>query len=389
MENGIIGQLHEETKLLIQQCVTGDDYIKIFYALENLRKIRDDDFKAKIKSFKWEMFKPTHRMIELAMEDLYRKAARTAHSKPELIKPLRDFFLYPYKNSRARYDLIAALHDQESIELVFKTVDDQFKLDIDDDDIDKLCFYGLVEIAEVAGLKERVLKLVRNGFKRAIKIKEDDMVNDTILNLLGQLCVMLNDKEASPALYRAFKFAADENQDYEMNTVASRLAIYLTALDYGGSVKDIKHYIDYFMDSYEDEEFVVRACYAHWWFKKETNEALAFLNNPDKKKSLGLVAALLADLDEKRAITILESRLNDLANPVTKEVFKEAISRLKSQKEIPTNQERMIWMFGFISETQIALGDETDNIFIQRANAATLQDHGRVYEVDDATKSDM
>lgn len=388
MENGIIGQLHEETKLLIQQCITGDDYIKIFYALENLRKTRDDDFKAKIKSFKWEMFKPTHRMIELAMEDLYRKAARTARSKPELIKPLRDFFLCPYTDSRARYDLIAALHDQESIELVFKTVDDQFKLDIDDD-IDKLSFYGLVEIAEVAGLKERVLKLVRNGFKRAIKIKEDDMVNDTIFNLLGQLCVMLNDKEASPALYKAFKFAADENQDYEMNTVASRLAIYLTALNYSGSVKGIKDYIDYFMDSYEDEEFVIRACYAYWWFKKETNEALAFLNNSEKKKSLGLVAALLADLDEKRAIPILESRLKDLSNPVTKEVFKDAIGRLKSQKEIPTNQERMIWLFGFISQTQIALGDETDNIFIQRANFVTQQNHGMVYEVDDATKSDM
>lgn len=388
MENKIIGQLHEETKLLIQQCVTGDDYNKIFYALENLRKTRSNDFRAKIKSFKWQMFEPTSRMINLAMEDAYRKAALAARSKPELITSLRDFFLFPYKNSRARYDLIAALHDQESIELVFKTVDDQFKLDIDDD-IDKLSFYGLVEIAEVAGLKERVLKLVRNGFKRAIKIKEDDMVNDTIFNLLGQLCVMLNDKEASPALYKAFKFAADENQDYAMNTVASRLAIYLTALDYSGSVKDIKDYIDYFMHSYEDEEFVIRACYAYWWFKKETNEALTFLNNPEKKKSLGLVAALLADLDEKRAIPILESRLKDLSNPVTKEVFKEAITRLKSQNQIPTNQERMIWLFGFISQTQIALGDETDNIFIQRANFVTQQNHGMVYEVDDATKSDM
>ena len=174
-----------------------------------------------------------------------------------------------------------------------------------------------------------------------------------------------------------------------MNTAASRLAIYLTALDYNGPIDTIKSYIDYYSDSYDDDEFVVRARYAYWWFKHETNEALDFLNNPEKTKSLGLVAALLADLNEKKALPILQERMKKLSNKVTIEIFKEAISRLKLQQNIPENNYRMIWMFGYITPSEIALGDETDNEFIKRANETSEIDLGIVFEVDDSTPEDV
>lgn len=390
MENKTITQLHEETRELIRQCTVGDDYLKIFYALEELMNTRDKDFKKAISPFDWEMYGPTYKMIEDALEEMCRKAVMEARTKPEMIKLLRDFFLHPFDKLRGRYDLVAALHDPESVQRVFNRVDEQFKIGPGDDRLDKSCFFGLIEISKVSGYRSQVLNLVRMGFSRAInEKKESRLVNDTIYNILGQLCVILNDLEANTILHDAFVFAADEKRNYEMNTVASRLAIYLTALNYSGSLESIKKYIDSFNDSYEDEEFVMRACYAYWWLKKDSAEALAFLSSAEKKKSLGLVAALLTDLDEKNAIPVLENRMKDLTNPVTREVFKEAIHRLTSQKEIPVNKDRMIWMFGLITETEIALGNETDNIFIQRANAATHEDHGRVQEVDESTKDDL
>ncbi|MBW0434067.1 hypothetical protein HGB47_10595 [Leptospira yasudae] len=174
-----------------------------------------------------------------------------------------------------------------------------------------------------------------------------------------------------------------------MNLVAARLALYLTALDYQGPTDAIQDFIDYYSESYGDDEFVVIARSAYWWFQKYTAEALDFLNDPKKKKSLGIVASLLADLNEQKALPILQKRLKDLSNPVTIEVFKEAIRRLESQKDIPENKDRMVWMFGFVTRSELANGKETDNVFIQRANQISEKNYGVVEEVDDSTPNDL
>ena len=67
-----------------------------------------------------------------------------------------------------------------------------------------------------------------------------------------------------------------------------------------------------------------------------------------------------------------------------------AISRLENQKGIPVAKDRMIWMFGKKSDTELALGDETDNEFIIRAiKKAGDKELGMVYEVDDSSKEDI
>ncbi len=389
MSIGDIKQLHDETKTLLEKIKnSSNDYFKIFNEIENLRSLRNTVYKEKIENYKWEIYEPTHRLIEKTLEEMHRKAIDNSKNNPDLIKPLRDFFLSPFNQWRERYDLIAALGDAESAQMVFDIVDEQFKKEVDDD-IDKSSFYGLVELCKLPDYNERVLKIIRTGFNKTIKSAGDDLVNDTIFNILGQLCVILNDKQSADEVYKAFVFGADPEQHYEMNTASSRLAIYLTALDYNGPIDTIKSYIDYYSDSYDDDEFVVRARYAYWWFKNDTNEALDFINNTEKKKSLGLVAALLADLNEKKALPILQKRIKELTNKVTIEIFKEAISRLKLQQNIPENKNRMIWMFGFITPTEIALGDETDNVFIKRANETSEIDLGIVYEVDDSTPEDV
>lgn len=73
-----------------------------------------------------------------------------------------------------------------------------------------------------------------------------------------------------------------------MNTFAAKLALYLTALNYQGPTDAIKDYVDYNSEFYENDEFVVTAKYAYWWFQKNTAEALVFLNDPQKRKVLEL-----------------------------------------------------------------------------------------------------
>jgi hypothetical protein len=176
-------------------------------------------------------------------------------------------------------------------------------------------------------------------------------------------------------------------QNYEMNTVASRLMLYLTALGNEGPLDEIKKYIDYYNDSYEDEEFVVRARYAYWWFEKDTEEALDFLADRERKKSLGIVAAFLADMNEEKALPILETRINELKNQVTIEAFKEAIGRLKSRQE-RSSSERMIWMFGYVTPTEEVLGEGTDNQFTHRANIVSSSAQRVIYEADESTPED-
>lgn len=57
--------------------------------------------------------------------------------------------------------------------------------------------------------------------------------------------------------------------------------------------------------------------------------------------------------------------------------------------KIPDYNYRMIRMSGYITQSEIALGDETDNVFIKRANETSEIDPGIVFEADDSTPEDV
>ncbi|EKR93281.1 hypothetical protein LEP1GSC163_0814 [Leptospira santarosai str. CBC379] len=343
-------QFHDQTKELLEEIQkSSKDWIQIFYDIEGLYSSRQQDFGEVTK--RWKLYEPTHRMIEDALGIVYHKAIKKSARDPKALRSLRDFFLSPFEKLNPRYDLIAALGDPESAQIVFDAVEEEFNKEADDE-IDSSCFNGLFELFSIPEYKERILNIVRTGFDRTIEAADDDLVNDTIFNHLGRLCVQLNDESSAEEVFKAFVFGGDPERHYEMNTVAAKLALYLTALNYQGPTDTIKDYVDYYSKSYGDDEFVVTAKYAYWWFQKNTAEALVFLNDPQKKESLGIVASLLADLNEKRALPVLQTRLKDLTNPVTMEVFKEAIHRLETQQDVPRNMDRMIWMFGFRTKSR-------------------------------------
>jgi hypothetical protein len=84
---------------------------------------------------------------------------------------------------------------------------------------------------------------------------------------------------------------------------------------------------------------------------------------------LGLAAAVIADLDYKAARDTLAGRATTTESSVAAETMSEALQRLDKQQGPPPPAGRMIWMFGRKSQTEQALGSESDNVFVHRARA--------------------
>lgn len=93
--------------------------------------------------------------------------------------PYAIFFLNPFGNLRARYDLIAALGDSESAQIVFDAVDKEFYIEVDYD-VNSSCFDGLFELFSIPEYKERILNIVRTGFDRTIEAAGGGLVNHNI-----------------------------------------------------------------------------------------------------------------------------------------------------------------------------------------------------------------
>ncbi|EMO32809.1 hypothetical protein LEP1GSC175_1631 [Leptospira santarosai str. HAI821] len=85
----------------------------------------------------------------------------------------------PFGNLRARYDLIAALGDSESAQIVFDAVDKEFYIEVDYD-VNSSCFDGLFELFSIPEYKERILNIVRTGFDRTIEAAGGGLVNHNI-----------------------------------------------------------------------------------------------------------------------------------------------------------------------------------------------------------------
>jgi hypothetical protein len=204
---------------------------------------------------------------------------------------------------------------------------------------------------------------------------------------LGHSLIELGDPSAAGVLYRAFIFAGDDERNYEMNVAASHLAQSITAFAYDGPLDSIRQYIDNYSENYTDDEFVLRARYALWYLTGDRNGPLAYLQDGEHKRNLSFVVSALVDLNVKEALPVIEERLKTLENPVTIECFKEAIDRLQSQATAPAEADRMIWMLGRKTRTELALGEDTDNVFVLRAQKGGDTYYAGV-EADDSSPED-
>ncbi|WP_208797389.1 hypothetical protein [Flavobacterium limi] len=244
--------------------------------------------------------------------------------------------------------------------------------------------YNLINYANFPELRSGIISFIENSFdtlrKEAYNFKTEQdkiwndgyessvMVNSVAFGALVRTAGMLGEKRLAPLLYK--EFLGLEEEFYELNLERGTLSIALSILSYEGDIKEIQDILDDAVSNQYDineREHIMKMFYAFCILKKDKTRALDYLSNYKRTENLSFVAAALADLDVKNALPILRDRLNQLDCPITKEVFLEAIYRLEVQTEIPDTQNRMIWMFGKRNDTELALGNDTDNIFTLRA----------------------
>lgn len=244
--------------------------------------------------------------------------------------------------------------------------------------------YHLINYTNFPELRSRIISFIENSFdtlrKEAYnyKIEQDKiwndgfdssvMVNSVAFGALVRTAGMLGEKELAPLLYK--EFLGLEKEFYELNLERGTLSIVLSMLSYEGDIKEIQNILDDAVSNQYDineREHILKMFYAFCILKNDKTRALDYLSNYKRTQNLSLVAAALADLDVKDALPFLTDRLHQLDCPITKEAFLEAIYRLETQTELPDTLNRMIWMFGKRSDTELALGEDSDNIFVLRA----------------------
>lgn len=244
--------------------------------------------------------------------------------------------------------------------------------------------YALIQHGNDPVLRAEITSFIKNGFDilRKVaynkKIEEDKawndgyessaMVNHVVFGALARAAGLLGEKELAPTLYK--EFLGIKKAFYELSIERGTLSIALSMLEYEGEIREIQQLLDSAVaNEYNiiESQDILEMFYAFCILKKDKAKALNYLSNYKRLKNLSFVAAALADLDVKEAIPTLKDRFVQLDNPFAKEAFLEAIHRLESQKEVPASKDRMIWMFGKRTSSELALGNNTDNEFVLRA----------------------
>ncbi len=331
--------------------------------------------------------------FELEGQEMDRAHAAVQLAELALIKEAQDSdevrraFLAAVRAAPWKGHWIAALGtfgDDDSYQLVREMA--QRQLEVEYYDTKPAWFFALGALAHRAQFAEDARAFILGAFEylasRSRDATERKLVNAVAFGALAYVAAALPHPSTGPALLHAFRIAAgtaDVNAHYELNVTCGPLAIALASVGHAEALPDIDKFLEDF-DQYEGDAFIVQARYARWLLANDGAAAVAYLRDPEHGKSLGLVAAAIADLDYKPGRDALEERAFTLSNPVAQEAFAEALARLDKQFAPPFRDGRMIWMFGRRSPTEQALGEESDNVFVQRAMARTGDEElGMVY----------
>ena len=265
-----------------------------------------------------------------------------------------------------RIELLGKLSDAE----VYKLVRDEARKQLDREyhDTKPAWLFALGAAAQQPAFADDARPLVLGGFQYLVKHRKEKLVNSVAFSALAFAAANIQHPDTGPALHKAFRIAAEmENVDahYALNLTAGPIAIAISAVDYQPAAPDLAVYLDS-QDADADDDVVMQCRYARWMLAKDIRGAMAWLRRPQHKKNVGFAAAVLADLDHKRAAPAMVQRLASL-KPVAKQAIGEARTRLDKQQGPPAVADRMIWMFGRVSSTERALGAENDSVFVQRA----------------------
>lgn len=220
--------------------------------------------------------------------------------------------------------------------------------------------------------------------------------SSTLCNILIRECWFLifdeNEKMEDP--YNLFFPVIHKNNSrnldqvsrhYELNTLAGNVALLLANFNRPDACEAIDCFVKSFIENYPGESFVMKGLYAKWIITQDIESPLTFIKHQQNIQELGYAIAVLADLNHKPAIEIIENIRKNTTQVLLSEICKEALVRLQMQSHVPLPQERMIHLFGMLTTTELVLGEKTDNQFLLNAHKLTNnQSLGVIHEVDDS-----
>lgn len=334
-----------------------------------------------------------------------RVLARTTRHEIKLIKKAKSdsifftkFQLYIFTEHPDRFDLYVLLGDEASFRKTLNSAIAQLQTEYYD--TKSASILALADFFMDARYKKEVQIFLVESFDKAREYIDNQpldypgqnkLYNAVAFSALLQAIAKTGDPQFGETVVKELQFMTDRKRHYELHCETGKACLALAQMMYIQGIAAVNDYLEGWIgESYEGEDFVMQARYTKWILESNGNDAMGFMRNPEHTKGLGYAAMALADLNYQQAAELLKSKETLIDNPVTQEIFIEAINRLRIQTCPPKPENRMIEMLGKLSDTELALGNDTDDVFIKRAiNKTKNVELGMVYEVDDSTSEDI
>lgn len=330
--------------------------------------------------------------------DIYFNLAIDEYKKslqPNLKKEIQDIAL---RDLYRRYDVLIKLGDRGCFDIVLNSAEDFLK---GEDYLfhngyhyeDGQVLFDLIQAYYNPVYKEDVVSFFNQAFNFAKKYSKEnkkweylsgDPDGSTLL-IIAQAVTWLKkeDREQfSNLVLDIYTFSSSSNRSYEMKQASGYIALLLTNYDKKIEIQVLENVINITGEHYKDNIFVHQTLYCKWLLTNDSESALSYIQLEENRKGIIFAIIALADLNYRKALPSLKSRLKEEKGPIFIEVYKEAINRLEAQNTTPKIESRMIWLNGNLTPTQRELGAESDNIFVKRVREKIELDDN-VYETDD------
>lgn len=256
-------------------------------------------------------------------------------------------------------------------------------------------FGGSAEEELVKKFLIQSFEALRVQAKAAAEPDEKPMVNTVAYSALVNLVAMMGRQDLVPFLIEEFRFAGETERSpadgirrhYELIIISGDIAIALAKLGYKGDISFMNSFMSWCEGRYDNSDFFLKMKYLEWIKNGDSAAAMEYLEK--QEKGIAFAVAALADMHAAQSISVIQSKLESHENPIFHEICREAINRLKTQTVRPEPQNLMIHLFGLVTPTELALGANTDNVFVQRARKRAMNSEvGQVTESDDSNLND-
>ncbi|NHN26634.1 hypothetical protein FIA58_013190 [Flavobacterium jejuense] len=297
-----------------------------------------------------------------------------------------------------RYDILIRLDDEEAFEIVLQYAEDFLKgedfIFFQRKYVNGESLFALAEAYSNPKFKERVVAFFIDAFQLAKKYAKErdksvstrvDPDGDTLFQLCSAITSLNQDdrEQFSKIVFDIYTFSSNsKRRSYELSQASGFIALLLPYYQASFDMKIFDEAINITGKFYKENTFVHQTLYAKWILEKNAEEALDYYLNEENNKWPHFAIMALTDLSCKEALPFFIEKQKETKDPVLWEIYEEAIQRLKNNYKPLQVEDRMILLNGNVTPTQRALGTESNNFFVQRAQKKINIDD-TVYETDD------